>query len=125
MHDQVRGIDADDDQPVAPAGVAADRTAMEIAAGDGDAGVNLLFHRLEAGWVAESGVDAVAGQSLNLGYWVRRVAELPHQRQVLVVSVGARQDTGLEEGQEHGAAGGEAHLPALIGGVIQLGEPGN
>jgi hypothetical protein len=45
--------------------------------------------------------------------------------QVLVVPIGPRQDAGLEEGQEHGAAGGETHPPALIGGRIQLSEPGH
>ena len=90
MHDHVTGRDADDDQPVTTAGGPADRAAVEIAAGDGDANGDLLLQRLEAGLVAEAGRD---------------VPELPHPRQLLIVSIGASQDTGLEEGQEHGAAG--------------------
>ena len=125
MHDHVRGIDANDNQPMTTSGGAADWTAVEIAAGDGDAGGDVFLKSGEAGLVAEAGRDAVAGQGLDLGRWVRCVSELADTGQVLIVAIGPSEDAGIEEGQEHGAAGGEAHPPALIGGGIQLGEPGH
>jgi len=61
--------DADDDQPVATAGRAADRAAVQVPAGDGNAGGDLFFQGGEAGPVGEAGIDAVTGQGLNLGRW--------------------------------------------------------
>lgn len=66
----------------------------------------------------------MAEAGLNLGRRVGGVAEMADLGQVLVVAVGARQAAGPEEGKDHGAAGGETHPPALIGGGIQLGEAG-
>ena len=125
VHDQVSGRDADDDQPVAAAAGPADRPAVQVAAGDGDAGGDLFFQGGEAGLVGEAGRDAIAGQGLDLGSRIGGVAELVDPGQVLVIPVGPGEGAGLEEGQEHGAAGGETHPPALIGGRIQLGKPGH
>jgi len=105
---------ADDDQPVAIACGTADRTAVQVAAGDGDAGRDLLLQGGEARLAGEAGLDAVAGQGLDLSRCIGGVAELTHPGQVLVVAIGAGKDAGLEEGQEHGATGGEAHPPCLI-----------
>jgi len=125
VHDQVSGRDADDDQPVAAAARLVDRAAVQVAAGDGNAGGDLFFQGGEARLVGEAGRDAVTGQGLDLGRRIGGVAELVDPGQVLVIPVGPGEDAGLEKGQEHGAAGGETHPPALISGRIELGEPGH
>ncbi len=125
MHDHVGGRDANHNQPVATASGTADRAPVQVAAGDGDAGRDLLLQRGEARLAGEASLDAVAGQGPDLSRCVGGVAELAHPGQVLVVTIRPGEDAGLEESQEHGAAGGEAHPPCLIGGRIQLGEPGD
>ena len=125
MHDQVGGREADDDQPMADATRPADRAAVQVAAGDGNAGGDLFFQGGDAGLVGEAGRDAIAGQGLDLGRRIGGGAELVDPGQVLVIPVQPGEDAGLEEGQEHGAAVGKTQAPCLFGGRIQLGEPGH
>ncbi len=65
-------------------------------------------------FAGEASLDAEAGEGSDLGCGVGGVSELAHPGQVLVVPIGPGEDAGLEEGQEHGATGGEAHAPCLI-----------
>jgi len=76
VHDQVSGREADDDQPVATTGRAADRAAVQVAAGDGNAGGDLFFQGGEASLIGEAGRDAVTGQGLDLGRRIGGVTEL-------------------------------------------------
>ena len=87
MHDQVGWRDADDDQPVAAATWPADRAAVKVPAGDGNAGGDLVFQGGEAGPVGEAGIDAVAGEGLDLGRRIGGDAELVDPGQVLVVAI--------------------------------------
>jgi len=86
VHDQVGWRDADDDQPVAAAARIVDRAAVQVTAGDGNAGGDLFFQGGEAGLVGEAGRDAVTGQGLDLGCRVGGVAELVDPGQVLVAT---------------------------------------
>jgi len=87
VHDQVGWRDPDDDQPVAAAARPADRAAVQVPAGDGDASGDLFFQGGEAGLVGEAGSDSVAGQGLDLGRRIGGVAELLDPGQVLVIPI--------------------------------------
>ena len=74
------------------------RAPVQVAAGDGDPRGDLRLDRAEAGLLGELRLDAVAGQGLELGFRIGRVAVAAHALQVLVVSVRASEDTGPQEG---------------------------
>jgi len=99
MHDHMGWRDADDDQPVATAGRAADVAAVQVSTGDWDASHDLLLQRGEARLAGEACLDAVAGQGPDLRCSVGGVAELAHPGQVLVIAIGAGEDARLLEGQ--------------------------
>ena len=86
---------------------------MDVAAGDGDAAVDLLFNQPEVRVLHQPGCDAVVGQGAELGIGIGGVAKALHHRQVLVVAIGALECSGLDGLQEHGVAGEKAGPVAL------------
>ena len=111
-----------DDQPVAGSRGPIDGASMDVAAGHRDATGDLLLDQLEIGGLDQPGGDAVVGEGVELGVGVGGVAVALHNRQVLVVAIGARKRAGLEGLQEHGAAGRKVDAIALaqLGGIALL-----
>ena len=102
VHDQVGGGVPHDDQPVAPSAWLLHRSAVQVPAGDGSSGSDLRLDRLEACLLGDLGLDAVAGQSMELGRRIGGVAVPKHPLQVLIVAIRAAQSPRPQDVQQHG-----------------------
>ncbi len=113
VHDHAVASVAVDDHPVPPAGRAMDGAPMQVAAGDGDAAINLPLDRQKIGSLLKPRNDAVVAQGLELGGDIGRVAKPLHRCQILVIPVGPMESAGFQGLQQHRAARREAGAIAL------------